>query len=151
MWLVPEPISKAVAAALTVVLLAWMGVDTLYALLDGWAVLAAQAHRARTFAELRAAGEQYGRVLGRHAARALIMGIMAVAGGTVAGVARQVRALPGYARALLQADAQGVRLTALGEVEAVAASTEGSLAVTCEPGRERPRRRPGGCRGGPPS
>ena len=129
MWLVPEPTSKAVAAALTAVLLAWVGLDTLYALWDGWAVLATQAHRARTFEELRAAGEQYARVLGTNTARALVMGILVVMGSTAASVARQVQALPGYARARLLAETQGVRLTALGEVEAVTASADGSLTV----------------------
>ena len=39
MWLLPEPTSKALAATLTVILVGWLGVDTLWGLVDGWARL----------------------------------------------------------------------------------------------------------------
>ncbi|MFY0583461.1 hypothetical protein ACN28S_62425 [Cystobacter fuscus] len=57
LWLLPEPSTKAAAAALSVVLLAWLGVDALWGLMDGWARMAHAAHEATTFEELRDAGE----------------------------------------------------------------------------------------------
>jgi hypothetical protein len=129
MWLVPEPATKAVAAVLTVVMMGWLGVDALWGLMDGWARLAHRAHEARTFAELQAAGQEYAKAMGEHAARALVMAVAAVMGSKAAEVARQVRSLPGYAPALAQAEAQGVRLGALAEVEAVTATSEGRFSV----------------------
>jgi hypothetical protein len=35
LWLLPEPSTKAVAAALSVVLLAWLGLDAMWGLMDG--------------------------------------------------------------------------------------------------------------------
>ncbi|MFY0526115.1 hypothetical protein ACN28I_24205 [Archangium gephyra] len=127
MWLVPEPASKAVAGALTLALVGWLGVDALWGLVDGWARLAHRAHEARTLEELREAGREYARRVGEHAARALVMAVTAVVGGKAAQVARTLRSLPGYARALVQAEAQGVRLGAVAEVEAVAVGSEGGL------------------------
>lgn len=129
MWLVPEPASKAVAGVLTLVLVGWLGVDALWGLVDGWARLAHRAHEARTIAELREAGREYAQRVGEHAARALVMAVTAVVGGKAAEVARKLRSLPGYARALVQAEAQGVRLGAVAEVEAVASTSEGGLWV----------------------
>ncbi|HYO53860.1 hypothetical protein [Archangium sp.] len=129
MWLVPEPATKAVVAVLTLALMGWLGVDALWGLVDGWAKLAHRAHEARTFAELQAAGQEYAKAIGEHAARALVMAVAAVMGSKAAEVARRLRSLPGYARALVQAEAQGVPLGAVAEVEAVAASSEGGFSV----------------------
>ncbi len=123
----PEPVTKAAAAVLTLALVAWLGVDALWGLVDGWARLAHRAHEARTFTELNEAAQEYARTVGDHTARALVMAVAAVMGGKVAEVARKLRSLPGYARALVQAEAQGVRLGAVAEVEAVAVSSEGGL------------------------
>lgn len=73
MWLIPEPATKAAAAALTVVLVAWLGVDTLWELMDGWAKMAVHAHEATTFAQLRTAGDGFAKVLGHNAARTLML------------------------------------------------------------------------------
>ncbi|QRO02888.1 hypothetical protein JRI60_41075 [Archangium violaceum] len=56
LWLVPEPSTKAAAAGLSILLVAWLGVDTVWGLVDGWARMAHRAHEATTFAELREAG-----------------------------------------------------------------------------------------------
>jgi hypothetical protein len=81
LWLVPELATKALAATLTVVLVGWLGVDAVWGLMDGWARMATRAHEASSFEELREAGEEYARVMGREAARGLILGVGAVAGG----------------------------------------------------------------------
>ncbi|HSP78049.1 MAG TPA: hypothetical protein VLQ93_05945, partial [Myxococcaceae bacterium] len=129
-WLVPEPTTKGLAAVLTLVLVGWLGVDAVWGLVDGWARLAHQAHEARTFDELRAAGQQYAEVIGKDAARALILAVSALMGRTVGEVAARVRTLPGYRMAVAQGEAQGVPLAvALETVETVAVSPEGALAV----------------------
>jgi hypothetical protein len=126
LWLVPEPTTKLLAAGLSVVLVAWLGVDTLWGLMDGWAALAARAHEASTFTELREAGEGFGRVLGTDAARAMILAVGALTGRTLGEVAARVRALPGYGLASAQWQAQS-GAAVLGRVEVMAVQ-EGALA-----------------------
>ncbi|WP_052518813.1 hypothetical protein [Archangium violaceum] len=126
LWLVPEPTTKLLAAGLSVVLVAWLGVDTLWGLMDGWAAMATRAHEATTFAELREAGEGFARVLGTDAARAMILAVGALTGRTVGEVAARVRELPGYGLASAQWRAQG-GAAVLGRVEVLAAQ-EGALA-----------------------
>lgn len=137
LWLVPEPVvTKGVATALTVLLVAWLGVDTVWGLMDGWAVIATQAHRASTFEDLRTAGAGFAKVLGTDAARALILAVTALTGRTVTEVAGLVRSLPGYSLARLQCEGQGLGGWVLVEVErvqAVVASSEGVLAVVVSP------------------
>ncbi|WPB78765.1 hypothetical protein KYC5002_06315 [Archangium violaceum] len=126
LWLVPEPTTKLLAAGLSVVLVAWLGVDTLWGLMDGWALMATRAHEATTFEELREAGEGFATVLGTDAARAMILAVGALTGRTVGEVAARVRALPGYGLASAQWRAQG-GAAVLGRVETLAAQ-EGALA-----------------------
>jgi hypothetical protein len=125
LWLVPEPTTKLLAAGLSVVLVAWLGVDTLWGLMDGWARMATQAHEATTFAELRDAGEGFAKVLGTDAARAMILAVGALTGRTLGDVAVRVRALPGYGMASAQWQAQG-GAAVLGRAEM--AAQEGALA-----------------------
>ncbi len=126
LWLVPEPTTKLLAAGLSVVLVGWLGVDTLWGLMDGWATLATRAHGASTFAELREAGEGFGRVLGTDAARAMILAVGALTGRTLGEAAARVRTLPGYGLASAQWQAQG-GAAVLGQLEVMAAQ-EGALA-----------------------
>jgi hypothetical protein len=126
LWLVPEPTTKLLAAGLSVVLVAWLGVDTLWGLMDGWARMATRAHEATTFAELREAGEGFAQVLGTDAARVIILAVGALTGRSLGEVAARVRSLPGYGLASAQWGAQG-GAAVLGRVEAMAAQ-EGALA-----------------------
>ncbi|AKJ07857.1 hypothetical protein ATI61_107302 [Archangium gephyra] len=145
LWLVPEPTTKFLAAGLSVVLVAWLGVDTLWGLMDGWALMATRAHEATTFAELREAGEGFAQVLGTDAARAMILAVGALTGRTLGDVAARVRALPGYGLASAQwrtqngaavlkrlevmAAAEGALARAVVAVETVTATPHGPLAV----------------------
>lgn len=131
MWLVPEPTTKAAAAALTVVLVAWLGVDTLWELMDGWVKMAVRAHEATTFAELRSAGGGYSQVMGHNAARTLILAVATLTGRTLGEVAAKVRSLPGYKPASVQWEAQQGGTAALRRVERVevVAPKEGALAA----------------------
>lgn len=133
LWLLPEPMTKGVAAVLTVALVAWLGIDTVWGLIDGWAELIMQARVATTFDELSEAGAGFAKVLGTDAARAMIMAVTALSGRTLAEVGPALRSLPSFRLAQVQLAGQGgpawvfVRVE---QVQTVAASAEGALAMT---------------------
>ncbi|RKG74318.1 SitA5 family polymorphic toxin [Corallococcus terminator] len=131
---VPEPFSKGIAAAMTLTLMAYVGVDTFWNLIVGFKRLVEAADRATTFDELRTEGERYGKVMGRNAARAFAMLATAVIGNSAAGMARQVPALPGAAHAAVQAESQmGFKFAAIGGVETVVVSAE-AVTISLAPG-----------------
>jgi hypothetical protein len=133
LWVLPEPASKSVAALLTAGLIAYLGLDTVWGLIGGWMRLVEEVDQATTFEELREAGERYGKVMGRHAARAFVLLATAAIGNT-AGLATKGPGLPGYSRAAVLAETQGgFRLAALGEVRSVAVSAEGVFTITLAP------------------
>jgi hypothetical protein len=129
LWLLPEPLTKGVAALISIGLLAWLGVQTVWELLEGWGRLVHEADRATTLEELREAGRRYSRVMGENTARVVLMVVTAAVGGGAAKFSQRLPLLPGYSRAAAQAEAQGVRLAAAGEVEAVAAPAEGTFTL----------------------
>jgi hypothetical protein len=133
LWLVPEPTTKALAATLTVILVGWLGLETVWGLMDGWAHMASLAHEATTFEELRAAGAGYAKVLGTDAARAMILAVATLTGRTLGEVAAKVRTLPGYRLAGAQWEAQGgaAVLRGVPELEAVVVQ-EGALATAVQ-------------------
>ncbi|HEX8820902.1 MAG TPA: hypothetical protein VF794_13325 [Archangium sp.] len=129
LWLVPEPTTKAVAASLTLILIGYLGLQTVYGLMDGWARMADTAHHATTFEELRAAGEEFGKVLGEDAARAMILAVATLSGHTLGQVASRVKSLPGYGLAGAQWEAQGGAAALAPELAAeTALAHEGALA-----------------------
>jgi len=148
LWLVPEPTTKLVAASLTALLMAYLGLKTLYDLMDGWALMADTAYHTTTYEELRAAGARFGQVLGQEAARAMILAVAALTGHTLGQVAARVKSLPGYRLAGAQWEAQGgaaalapelaaetglvqepALARAVAAVDTVATSPQGPLAV----------------------
>ncbi|QRN99599.1 hypothetical protein JRI60_11510 [Archangium violaceum] len=132
LWLFPDPSTKAVAAALSVVLLAWLGLDAMWGLVDGWASMAHRAHEATTFEELREAGESFGRVIGTDAARALILAVATLSGRTLGDVAAHVRSLPRFNQVQAQWAAQGMEgsvAMAMEEAAAVEVVVEESRAL----------------------
>jgi hypothetical protein len=131
---VPEPFSKGLAAVMTVTLIAYVGVDTFWNLLIGFNRLMDEVDRATTFDALRAAGERYGKVMGRDAARAFVMLATAALGNTAAGLGARVPTLPGAVQAAARAEAQvGVQLALVGEVTTVAVSAE-TVTLSLAPG-----------------
>ncbi|RKH56771.1 AHH domain-containing protein [Corallococcus llansteffanensis] len=125
LWAVPEPVSKGLAAVMTATLIVYLGVDTFWGLIAGFRRLVEESDRARTFDELRGAGERYGKVMGRNSARAFAMLATVAIGNTAAGFAGKVPTLPGSAQASVQAGSQaGIVLSAVGEVQAVAVTGE---------------------------
>lgn len=144
LWTMPEPLSKGLAASLTVGLIAYLGVDTVWSLIQGWRLLVAEADRATTFAGLREAGERFGRVMGKNSARVFILLTTAAIGNT-AGLAVKGPGLPGAARATALADSQaGFRWAMVGEVGSVALSAEGVFTIALAQGAVAMTARPGG-------
>jgi hypothetical protein len=134
LWVLPEPMSKGLAATLTAGLIAYLGVDTVWSLIRGWMHLVEAANHATRLSELREAGERFGQVMGQNAARLFIMLATAAIGNTV-GLAVKGPALPGSSQAALLAESQGgFRLLAMAEVEAVAVSSEGIFTIALAPG-----------------
>ncbi|WP_240359449.1 hypothetical protein [Pyxidicoccus trucidator] len=126
LWTVPEPFSKGLAATLTASLLVYVGVDTFRGLILGFQRLWEESERATSFDELREAGERYGKVMGRNAARAFAMLAMAAMGSTSTAFAAKLPKLPGAAQATVRAEAQaGLVYGAVGQVETVAVTAEG--------------------------
>jgi hypothetical protein len=128
LWLVPEPVTKGVALLLTLGFIAWLGVDTVWSLMEGWAQLVHDADRATTPEELREAGRKFAQVMGQNTARVVVLLVTAALGGGAARFSQKLPKLPGFERAAVQAEAQGVRLTAA-EVEAVAVPSAGTLTL----------------------
>jgi hypothetical protein len=130
LWLLPEPLSKGVAALMTVGLVGYLGWDLVWKLIDGWRVLVAEVDRATTFEELRTAGEKFGRVMGEKGTKALVMLAMLAVGNTAAGMAAKMPTLPGAGQAAVMAEAQlNIRFTApaLAQVESVSINAEGVI------------------------
>ena len=68
----PEPVSKGVAAALTVLLWGYLGWE-FFDLIRAYFQLWEEAAEASTFGELREAGERFGKVIGPNSVRILVM------------------------------------------------------------------------------
>jgi hypothetical protein len=83
----PEPVTKGIAALLTLGAGAYLGWDTVWRLMDGWLVLMKEVDRATTFDDLYAAGEKFGEVMGEKAARAFVMLATVAMGNTASGMA----------------------------------------------------------------
>jgi hypothetical protein len=128
LWLLPEPVTKGVALLLTLGFIAWLGVDTVWSLMNGWAQLVHDADRATTPEELQEAGRKFARVMGQNTARVVVLLVTAAVGGGAARFSQRLPKLPGFERAAVQAEAQGVGLTAA-EVEAMAVPAEGTLTL----------------------
>nr|WP_245920219.1 hypothetical protein [Melittangium boletus] len=128
MWVVPEPTTKAIAAGMTLLLVSYLGLNTVYGLMDGWAHMADTAHHASTFEELRTAGEGFGKVLGEDAARAMILAVAALSGHTLGQVVARVKSLPGFNLAGVRFEAQG-GAAVMGRLEVTEATVASDVAL----------------------
>jgi len=121
-----NPVAPGLVAVLGVGMLLYVGYDTLRNLVTGWAELTEAAKAATTFEEIREAGERFGKLLGREAARAFALLLVAAIGSTAQLFAAKVPTLPGSAQVAMQAEGQaGISLPALGAVEEIALTAEG--------------------------
>ncbi|HYO72250.1 MAG TPA: hypothetical protein VEU33_39880 [Archangium sp.] len=124
----PEPVSKGVAALLTLGAMAYLGWDTVWHLIDGWLVLMKEVDKATTFDALHASGEKFVDTMGEKAARAFVMLGTVALGNTASGMAAKLPKLPGAGQAAVVAKTQlNLRWTApaLARVESVAITAEG--------------------------
>ncbi|MDY7226691.1 Tox-REase-5 domain-containing protein [Hyalangium rubrum] len=124
----PEPVSKGIAALMTLGAMAYLGWDTVWRLIDGWRVLMKEVDQATTFDGIYASGTKFGETMGEKAARAFVMLGTVALGNTAAGMATTLPKLPGAGQAAVVAEAQlNIRFTApaLAQVESVAITSEG--------------------------
>lgn len=121
-----NPVAPALVAAVSLGLILYVGIDTLLNLVTGWLQLMEEVKDAATFEQIRDAGERFGKILGREAARALALVLMAAIGTTAQQFATKVPVLPGSAQVALQAEGTaGLPLPALGAVQEIALAAEG--------------------------
>ena len=132
--LMPEPVSKGLAAAFTVLMWGYLGWE-FFDLLRAYARLHDEAPRAERFAQLREVGERFGRVVGPNTVRILVMVGTVALGDAAAFVARAPR-LPGFGQAAARVEVG----TGLGVLEVVAGAErvlvsvpEGSLSLVLAP------------------
>lgn len=129
----PNPVTQAAAVSFGCFMVAWLGVDTVWSLLQGWRQLELETQHARTFAEVREAGERFGRVMGAQVGRLLVMLTTAALGSTT-NLFMKGPGLPGYAQASTMARTQlGLELSAVGQVRQVLVG-QGSFTLTLAPG-----------------
>jgi hypothetical protein len=121
-----NPVAPALVAVIGVGLILYVGVDTLINLVNGWSRLMDEVKVATTFEQIRDAGERFGKIIGREAARAFALLLMAAIGSTAQLFAAKVPTLPGSAQVAAQAEGTArISVSALGSVEEIALSAEG--------------------------
>ena len=100
----PEPVSKGIAALMTLGAMAYLGWDTVWRLIDGWLVLMKEVDEATTFDGIHASGEKFGDTMGEKAARAFVMLGTVALGNTASGMAATLPRLPGAEKAAVVAE-----------------------------------------------
>ena len=128
--LAPEPVSKGVAAAFSVLLWGYLGWE-FFDLIRAYARLSEEAARASTFAELREAAERFGRVIGPNSVRILVLVGTAAVGETAALMSKAPK-LPGFGQASRAVEAHtGLRLVdaAIGAERVIVSVPEGTIRV----------------------
>ncbi|QRN95221.1 hypothetical protein JRI60_40085 [Archangium violaceum] len=118
--MIPEPVTKGLAAILTLYLVAYLGLGPVWSMVEaGWKLLE-ETKRATTTEEMKAAGHRFGRVLGDSGMRVLLLLATAALSGETNFVSKGPK-LPGFGRAALASPARmGVMLEAAGQVRSVA-------------------------------
>jgi hypothetical protein len=126
MWLAPEPVfSKGLATVVTASFVCYIGVDTFWTLIQGFRRMVEELDHATSFAAIREAGRKYGKVMGKNAARAFALLLMAAIGQTAASFSAKVPTLPGSAQASAAGAARvGIRLTQVAQAEAVTVTAD---------------------------
>jgi len=134
LWVLPEPTSKAIAAAMTIVLVGWVGLHTLYTLGTGWSDLIDRADAATTFDALKDAGRDYAKVMGADNARILVMVATSAVGSGLSQFLKALPTLPGAGPASELAVAEGgVSFEQAGAVEGVTIG-KGGLTISLTTG-----------------
>jgi hypothetical protein len=114
---IPEPISKVIVIVMTASLVGYVGWDTLVGLIEGWRRLEQECQRARTFAELRDAGDRYERIMGEKVTRLLIL---AATAALASGGGNSINGgLPGLPQASRFATAEGFAFRVVGQTRSI--------------------------------
>ncbi|HEX5750617.1 MAG TPA: hypothetical protein VFZ09_30600 [Archangium sp.] len=128
--LAPEPVTKGVALAFSVLMWGYLGWE-FFDLLRAYAQLYEDAPQASNFAELREIGERFGHVIGPNSVRILVMVATAAIGETAALMSKGPK-LPGFGQASRTVEANtGLRLmdTATGTERVIFSVNEGTIRV----------------------
>ncbi|RKH17351.1 hypothetical protein D7X74_12780 [Corallococcus sp. CA047B] len=135
MLVMPEPITKIVALALTASLIAYLGAGPVWNLGQGFLRLMDESEAARSPEELKEVGHRFGRVLGSNGARVLVLVALTAMGGRNALAAQGPR-MPGFAQAAARAEVEGgfqLARVFSGEVRSLSMPAAGVLNVTLAP------------------
>lgn len=137
----PDPITKVILAVLTLAAVAYVGWDTIFGIRDGWKALKASCESATSYADLRAAGEKFGTIIGERVGRIIVMLVVAAMGASLGSFTARLSAMPGFGRAaqFFQArcgfsfgavTAGGVQSVTISATSAVVALTPGAAWAT---------------------
>ncbi|GMU04823.1 hypothetical protein ASNO1_10750 [Corallococcus caeni] len=132
----PEPVTKAIAVALTAAMVAYLGIVPVWEMGRGFVRLWDDAGTATSVIELQDIGHRFGRVLGTNGTRVLVLLVTAALGGKNAMAAQGPR-LPGFPQAALRGQTEaGFSLGAAlnGGVTSISLPATGVLNVALAPG-----------------
>ncbi|RKG80256.1 hypothetical protein D7W79_08365 [Corallococcus exercitus] len=132
----PEPVTKAIAVALTAAMVAYLGIVPVWEMGRGFVRLWDDAGTATSVIELQDIGHRFGKVLGTNGTRVLVLLVTAALGGKNAMAAQGPR-LPGFPQAALRGQAEasfslGAALN--GGVTSISLPAAGVLNVALAPG-----------------
>ncbi len=135
----PEPVFTKGAAIVSALLLVYLGVETFLELVEASRELKRASDRATTPKELSMAGQRFADRVGPELSRLFVLATtVAVSYGMSGGaawLASRVSMLPRFPEAAtLGASQVGIQLAHVGEVRAVAVSTQGNIAIALAPG-----------------
>lgn len=135
-WLVilmaPEPVTKALAALLSLCLVAYIGLGPVWAMVKAGRQFIQDCERATTSQQLKLAGQRFNLVLGDNGMRVFLLLATAAIGGRTSFLSKGPR-LPAFSRAALHAPTRtGVRLQAMAQVRTVALA-ENELVIGLAP------------------
>ncbi|WP_143178018.1 hypothetical protein [Cystobacter ferrugineus] len=128
--LAPEPVTKGVALAFSVLMWGYLGWE-FFDLLRAYAQLYEDAPQASSYVELREVGDSFGRVIGPNSVRILVMVATAAIGETAALMSKGPK-LPGFGQASRSVEANtGLRLmnAATGAERVIVSVNEGTIRI----------------------
>ncbi|XXF77899.1 hypothetical protein P2318_33340 [Myxococcaceae bacterium GXIMD 01537] len=119
----PEPVFTKAAAIVSVLMLAYLGVEVFLAVVDASRELKRASDRATTWAELEHASQRFAKRLGPEVARVFVLAVTVAASygmtGGSAWLASRLAMLPSVSEATAGASRLGVHLAHAGQVSAV--------------------------------
>ena len=142
--MMPDPVTKGLAAVLTVYLVAYLGLGPVWSMVKaGWELLE-ESERATTVEALKLAGHRFGHVLGDNGMRVFLLLVVAAIGGQTSFVGRGPK-LPGFNQAALASAARTrVSLASAGQVRTVVLGAKGLVVGLAPTAVAASARGPGG-------